>query len=340
MNCALIHERPVDGGAKNAASARLYGVPSFTMQTDWPAQYFRFDGCDLRPTVEGGKHGDFHNPSLCARDDGDWLLVRRSVWKQGYLWGVNDIVAFKLNRVMPTGGTPLKMIARVPEEHYEDPRVFVHEGRTFLSCCNFVWNHPQSRPHQIFCEMDKDWNCIRRFDPDFDGNGSHPFKGTQWQKNWLWFFHEGHIHLIYRTHIHHVVRFESNLKNVIKEYKTRHPKLAWKWGEMRGGSPPVRIGDEFWSFFHSSTDWGTKRYHMGAYCFEAKPPFMMTRCSDSPLLSGSEQDRIGNGKPLVIFAGGAVLRRGEWLVVFGVNDLDCGWIRIPHADLEKRMVTL
>jgi len=49
------------------------------------------------------------------------------------------------------------------------------------------------------------------------------------------------------------------------------PKYNWNWGEMRGGSPALLIGDHYLSFFHSSGRLTHKKiitYVMGAYLFD------------------------------------------------------------------------
>lgn len=45
----------------------------------------------------------------------------------------------------------------------------------------------------------------------------------------------------------------------------------WQWGEMRGGTPALLVGDRYLSFFHSSGRLSHKHiitYVMGAYTFE------------------------------------------------------------------------
>jgi hypothetical protein len=79
---------------------------------------------------------------------------------------------------------------------------------------------------------------------------------------------------------------------------------------------------------------------MGCYAFEAKLPFHITRITEEPLLIGSQNDYWVDKKPLVVFPCGSLLRGQEWLVTLGVNDLKCGWIKIPHKDLTKRMAWL
>lgn len=49
------------------------------------------------------------------------------------------------------------------------------------------------------------------------------------------------------------------------------PQYRWRWGEMRGGSPALLIGDCYLTFFHSSGHFNHKHigtYVMGAYLFE------------------------------------------------------------------------
>ena len=78
---------------------------------------------------------------------------------------------------------------------------------------------------------------------------------------------------------------------------------------------------------------------MGAYAFEAKAPFRITRSTTIPLLHGSKNDPRVYEFPLVIFPGGSLFdeEKQEHLVVFGVNDCRSGWIKIPHDDLLSLM---
>ena len=84
----------------------------------------------------------------------------------------------------------------------------------------------------------------------------------------------------------------------------------------------------------------SRRYHMGCYTFDAKPPFALKRYTQLPILSGSQHDRFAHPKPLVVFPCGACLRDGVWQISMGVNDLDCALMEIPHSELEKLMTTI
>src|SRR5439155_20693038 len=106
-----------------------------------------------------------------------------------------------------------------------------------------------------------------------------------------------------------------------------------RYGIVRGGTPPVLVGKEWWTFFHSSLPLDTKyrrRYFMGAYAFWHDPPFHITRMTREPLLAGSDEDPWAEEKPLVIFPCGSRFENWTWLVSCGINDLKCFWVKIPH----------
>ncbi len=303
--------------------------PPVIDQTDWPCQYFDFSHSNLpqRPGL------DYFNCTLVDRADGRFLIVRRSEWRDGMPYGMNDLVAFKLDGTMPTQGIPIQMPQYYPQEHFEDPRAIQLGDRTFISACNFVWAPRYSGAHQMIGECNGDWKAKRRIDPVYRGNGAHCYNNNRSEKNWLWFFHDDKPHLIYLSSPLTIAVF-NEVFQYQREYQT--PALPWHYGEIRGGSPPVRVGDEYWTFFHSSVPWevrGTRRYHMGAFAFTVTAPFKMTRITKLPLLSGSPYDKYDHPKPLVVFPCGALHRAGQWLISFGVNDLNSAYIRIPHSDI-------
>ena len=172
-----------------------------------------------------------------------------------------------------------------------------------------------------------------KWDPIYGFNGGSIHTGSGNEKNWTWFEHDGTPHLIYNTEPHTVVRWHRERPSEVHETPTK----PWLFGHKRGGTSAIRIGDEYLCFYHSSTPWTEKkrRYHMGAYCFEAKPPFKITRSTEKPLLSGSKYDPWQEGLPLVVFPCGAIYKNGTWAVSMGINDYCTGLIEIPHADLEK-----
>jgi predicted GH43/DUF377 family glycosyl hydrolase len=145
-------------------------------------------------------------------------------------------------------------------------------------------------------------------------------------------------HLIYLTRPHEIVKW-NQWNEPGEVYKTEETNPLWTHGDPRGGTPPVLVGKEYWSFFHSSLPWlhQKRRYFMGAYAIEAQPPFRITRMTSLPLLTGSKQDVWHPPQPLVVFPCGAIHRNKTWLISMGVNDLMSAWIEIPHDDLVHLM---
>lgn len=307
--------------------------PSVTEQTGWM--------CKILDTPK--ESGDFFNPGLVRVSHQDYLVTRRCWLPHGSKMSKNDICIFQLNDGKISGTHIFQPIVHFEGEHFEDPRIFNNDGTLWLSCCNFVWNtnNKSTYTHQVLFELDASFKCLRRYDVPYMGNGKNLALNTRSEKNWLWFEKDGNPHLIYATEPHLVVAFDGEFKN--PENHLTHPKYEWKYGEIRGGTPPIRIGDEYWSFFHSSMpapEHQSRRYHMGAYAFEAKAPFKPTRVTKEPLLSGSRHDTMKPRGVLAVFPCGSKLESGTWTVTFGVNDLDCALIEIPHNELLPLMKIL
>lgn len=311
-------------------------APSFTKQTKWKS--------GLLAVPNAYNNNRYFNPTIVNRPDGtDWLIARHASPAKPNSplprIGMNDLVAFRVTKDYAlTQATPVQFPKRFKDEHFEDPRASVIGGRVCISCTNFqlIRGLPWRGSHQIFAVVGEDWRVVSRIDPVYGLNGASPYVQRGNEKNWLWFQHDKAHHMVYTAIPHQVAVFRGQ-SGAERTYATSLASEPWKHGTPRGGSPPVLVGDEYWSFFHSSLPWKDKkrRYYMGAYAFKAEPPFHITRMTAAPLLTGSQNDPWSPNLPLVIFPGGALFRNGRWIVVFGVNDCACGWIEIPQAELLK-----
>jgi predicted GH43/DUF377 family glycosyl hydrolase len=141
----------------------------------------------------------------------------------------------------------------------------------------------------------------------------------------------------------------NELCNVTLPKETAYFSPCWsqKWGEMRGGTPAKKIGDEYLGFFHSwfQDERGVFWYVMGAYMFDAHPPFNITRISKYPILfNGIYETPIintaSNGKR-VIFPSGFVLEKTEdqELIHLACGENDCS-VKIVTIDKEKLIETM
>ena len=311
--------------------------PSVLKQTAWPCGTFSFSD-ELNP--HDGNTGVRHfNPAI-ARVNGDTLLFTRrisytptkvkpslsdhstvSVWKIG---------ADKQLSHVSNPSLPL----RTPAENWDDPRVFSHNGKTYVSCC--TWSHgPPGR--QTIGLFNSSMQSVHRLcEPDCGHNCS---SSKVEEKNWTYFVSENKLYLVYTIAPLKIYELDENFRTVCEYAPESSWEAQWKFGVPQGGTNPFLCGDELITFFHSYTAWKTtrRRYFMGALAFKASPPFSVTRFTPNPLLVGSESDLRELNGPLVVFPCGALFENHKWLVSFGINDEKCGWIEIPHDDLSKLM---
>jgi predicted GH43/DUF377 family glycosyl hydrolase len=299
-------------------------------QAGWKAGIYSFGKAEMEKV-------DYFNPSLVERPDGTWLIVRRSVFEDRLRFGRNDIMAFKLEENRPLYGRKVKIPFMQEGEQFEDPRAVYWQEKTWIGACNFVWHGKTwTGAHQILAECDDSWIAQVRHDPIYGKNGGGIGQNHGHEKNWVWFVHKNKMHMIYQGPPEQVILKFDTMSRPTDIIPGPREDVPWGHGIIRGGTPPVLVNGEYWTFFHSSTEWKPpyRRYFMGAYAFENKPPFRVTKITPQALLIGNQHDYWQPRKPLVVFPCGALLRGDKWLVTLGVNDLKCGFVEIPHEDLE------
>lgn len=303
-------------------------VPSILEQTKWPIGFYTFPDCT--------PHNEYFNPTVVRWRGGVWLFVRRRFGPVG-LPGRNTIEAWFLKHNHLKERFNVEIPAMFTGEHWEDPRALVRNGTVLLSYCNF---DQTSHAHQCITGLQPTYNYFTAEPPlhvVYGNNGPHLHSNKGHEKNWTWFVHhDGHLWFSYSLGggTHTVCKTGGGV--VQQVHKGWCP--TWQFGELRGGTPPIRVGEHYWTFFHSSNDWvkPRRRYHMGALAFSATPPFNITRFTPKPLLSGSELDYRHPHNPPCVFPGGALFEDDSWFVVGGCNDNKCFWMRIPHKELLRR----
>lgn len=306
-------------------------VPSVLKQRSWPAGIFPlpldYGQCYFNPTI--------------VQVRGATFLITRHWRKDGHGHWHSRLVRWKLDdEFYPSEPMPLVFPRYSGVEQIEDPRAIVHENKIWISHC--TWRHGRIyRAHQSLTNFTLDWQWAGTMNIPYGGNGLQVGQGSAHEKNWVWLNRGNRWHFVYSFQPHMVVEVIDTMR--VREHKSAiKPPVPWQYGQIRGGTPPVKVGDEYVTFFHSSLAWQgrKKRYYCGAYAFQAQPPFAVTRMTKEYLLCGSDQDtRILDG-PLVTFPGGAIFNDGLWTVVFGCNDEASGWVRIPHDELLTLMATV
>ena len=150
-------------------------------------------------------------------------------------------------RIVPGSITPLSDTIQCPQPAFSDPRLVWLQGRLFMHFFNAnIPNLP------FLVELNAGGLAAR--------SPARPLvlqKGHRHtEKNWMLFDHEGEVWAIYTIAPHLVLRLDMKQDGPI----ACHPAFRTEWdverfarhyGYPRGGSPPVRLGDRYYAFFHS-----------------------------------------------------------------------------------------
>lgn len=284
------------------------------------------------------KNTEYFNCAI-ADWNGERCLVARRRCTDKVATGLNDLVVCPVKDDKVKGVFPIAPMPEWKDEHQEDPRCLVRSNGALIisyTAFRFMKSFGQQRLCALSPDAKPPFKMHESHNIVYGNNGERLLVQSFHEKNWTWFEYEGVLHFVYTINPFHIVARTSHMK-VEEDYWTDAPE--WDYGQMRGGSNPVRVGDVYYCFFHSCLDHPTYRriYFTGAYAFSAKPPFGVISCTQEPLLCASEQDIRNEGAPIVTFPCGAIYENDEWLVTLGVNDCACAWFKISHTELLAKL---
>lgn len=183
------------------------------------------------------------------------------------------------------------------------------------------------------------------------------------EKNWMLFEHGGELLAVYRIAPHTILRLQETDTAFIclPQPPLEWPAEAWAgiYGQLRGSTPPVRVDDAWFCFFHSvwplprwrralhrllyGRGHRTWRYGSGFYGFSADARLQPLCFSPQPVLHASARKRRQALNPRadrVIYPCGAVFQDGNWIVSYGLNDEHCCLQILPHAGLLAKTVAV
>ena len=279
-----------------------------------------------------------YNPSII--EFGDKKLMSYRHHPNPDEWRTNLVISEE------SGGVGFEYPLRFPDMYsdmsHEDGRFFVFNGKLHMSFTLSVF--PGVRNAVVPCvtgygELIKDESGWRVDSVTLPKYGMNNFQSQE--KNMVFFEHESKLHCIYQCSPDHVVLRLGDGGIFEEVYQTESP--SWKYGDIRGGTQPMRnyvTADGGWiRFFHSLHKNGVDRsawtYHVGALVMEDKPPFAIKKISKLPVMSGN--DRLVQGwkywKPSVSIPYGAIERVDGWDVSIGVNDSECAIARVKREHL-------
>lgn len=233
----------------------------------------------------------------------------------------------------------------------EDPRLFAFDSRfiglsfTGVEECSFEYHPSKIKANVLYTLLDPESLQPKEL---YDPNGLYPLTvaapevpdRATWEKNWQFFVCDGRLYFIYSIKPHIV--YEVLGEKIVHTYSTETPH-AWAGGHLRGGAPPVRVGDRYYHWFHGRVgNYDETVYNTGVYTFAARPPFEVLEMTRHPVQWADPASRPGPGAA-VVFVGGAILedsaydKEPEWLISQGVNDQEVHLLTYSAGDIELAM---
>ncbi len=259
-------------------------------------------------------------------------------WKDGYLlafrdgWAGSEIHVAKLDTYFrPTGDKAVKLKLDVPGALYgrEDPRLFVFRGQLHVGFVGVENDSGGMHTNVLYARLSNDLQVKHVYYPKLPNR-------MGWEKSWAFFEHDCELHAVYHPTGHRIIRIDDDKAYVVSTTATPAP---WSGGEIRGGAVPVRVGDEYYHWFHSKTGPDVKpTYEYGLYTFSAKPPFQPLRITPDPLVVADVRTKPADQYCPVVFPCGAVRCGPAWVVSMGVHDRWIELHRFDVADIESRLV--
>ncbi len=282
-----------------------------------------------------GHRGAF-NPSIVRWSDGRLLLSFRS-WEEGVQFP--NLIGFVwLTEEFEVEGEPMMLSIYgdrpLAVSRAQDPRL-IQVGSSYYIVYNNILNDVDLEVRRMV------WALLRFNGKEFYIENPQYitiFEGDKknWrEKNWAPFDLNGKLMFSYSLNPHRV--FEPLFGT--EECKTvalTQAQIDWKWGELRGGTPAILDGDEYFGVFHTFVDMksvqsaGKKisHYFMGAYRFQSEYPYALTQISPEPILGSQfyNAPEYPTWKPLrVVFPGGIVFNNEFVWVVYGRQDFET-WV--------------
>lgn len=291
------------------------------------------------------------NPSIVRWKDSLLLSFRIYNQQTGF---PNQIGLVRLDENFDLIGSPqiLEMKIDDPLSLYkrQDPRLIVLGDRLFMAYNNQLRTIVDREIRrmlitEVFEEGGRFYSETPIHLAHFEGENS-----IRTQKNWVPFEYQNEILFSYSLSPHKVMR-PIPYTDECETFCTSETPPCWDYGVLRGGTPALKVGDEYLSFFHSSINLPSKHsngkvmihYFMGAYTFSKDPPFSIEKISPRPIVGKNFYEGITHRtwKPLrVVFPGGFVFDDQFIWVVYGRQDHEVWVVKLDRNKLMNSLIPL
>lgn len=174
--------------------------------------------------------------------------------------------------------------------------------------------------------------------------GKAELADVRWEKNWVPFIAGNNlIALIYSHQPWTVLLLDVSCPTPVFINSLSSPGLSWPYGEIRGGTPPVKWNeDQMITFFHSSQIVGSRNVYMtGACVFDNTPPFTPRQMTNEPLIIAPYRSTMQRfGWPVlgsVVFPLGLISDCNIFHLLCGIDDGEIGVISINRSEIIERL---
>jgi predicted GH43/DUF377 family glycosyl hydrolase len=229
----------------------------------------------------------------------------------------------------------------------EDGRLFAIDGTLYL----IFSDNPTGQEAAVrMCYSKVLWDGIHfHLEPPCFLNNFPGESSERKEKNWVPFQYKGSLFFAYSLQPHRIL-YPVPQSEVCEYVVETNQELNWRWGELRGSTPAIKIGDEYIALFHSSVEMisnQSKRkkslhYFMGTYTFSAEFPFEITSISAKPLVAEgfySGDSYFPYWKPVqVVFPYGMEYHQGYLWVSYGRQDHEMWIMKIDLQQLRESLV--
>ncbi|WP_158227880.1 hypothetical protein [Estrella lausannensis] len=250
-------------------------------------------------------------------------------------------------------GTP--QILQIDEEgrsypsRAQDPRLIKIGENLFVVYSNVFLEEGKEVRRVMYSRLIFDGSAFSLQDPEaihaIEGKPLKPI-----EKNWVPFVYNRELYLSYTIVPHRVYQPVKGAEacRLIAETKA---KIEWPWGDIRGGTQALKLGNEYLSFFHCWKDMfsahsnGKKisHYFIAAYTFSAEPPFELKRVSPEPIFAKGfyQEPYYITWKPLrCVFPCGYIVEGDNIWISYGRQDHEVWVMKLDKKGLLKSLVPL
>lgn len=160
-------------------------------------------------------------------------------------------------------------------------------------------------------------------------------------KNWVIFPEKinGQYAILHSLNPRVSIAYRSSLKfkqgeYIASFYDGRSQKDGWERQIKGVGPPPIKTQYGWLVFYHGIDKLEPGKYKVGAMLLDlVHPETILTRFPE-PILSSEETYETHGFKPGIVYASGAIVKRGEILIYYGAAD---SYVGLAYADFEEFM---